>query len=142
MEQSQDFTKKMTVALRDDLASWQLTNTVGHITAYLGNKMVENFDTGKYFVSEDGLEYPRNSQYAIVALKASKDELNNLVFELRGTDLLWIAYVQEMIDLLDDEELSRVLKEKKSAEMDILGVGVFGPKDELKKLTGKMGLWK
>ena len=49
----QDFSKKMTVVLREDLVSWQLTNTIGHIAAYLGNKMSEPFDTGEAFVSKD-----------------------------------------------------------------------------------------
>ncbi|MBI3442534.1 MAG: hypothetical protein HY007_02105 [Candidatus Sungbacteria bacterium] len=49
---TQDFSKKMTVVLREDLASWQLTNTIGHIAAYLGNKMSEPFDTGEFFVCQ------------------------------------------------------------------------------------------
>ena len=139
---TQDFSKKMTIVLREDLASWQLTNTVGHITAYLGNKMSEPFDTGEYFVSKDGIKIPRNSQFAVVALKATKDELKNLATKLRGTDLSWIVYVQEMIDMIDDEELANKLNTIEADQMDILGIGMFGPKDNLKELTGTLQLWK
>ena len=139
---AQDFSKKMTIVLREDLASWPLTNTIGHIAAYLGNKMADPFDTGKYFASKDGFDLPRNSQYAIVALKATKDELKDLAARLRGGSLSHIVYVQEMIDMIDDEELAKALSTVSSAEMDILGIGVFGPKDELKKLTGTLQLWK
>ncbi len=132
----------MTIALREDLASWELTNTVGHITAYLGNKMSGPFDTGDFFLSEDGLTFPRNSQFPIVALKASKEELRGLASKLRGTQLSWIVYVQEMIDMIDDEELAAKLSSIPAAEMDILGVGMFGPKEELKELTGSLKLWK
>lgn len=132
----------MTVVLREDLASWQLTNTVGHIAAYLGNKMSEPFDTGEYFVSKDGTNFPRNSQFAVVALKATKDELKNLAAKLRDTKLSWIIYVQEMIDMINDEELAKALSIIQADEMNILGIGLFGPKDELKELTGALRLWK
>jgi hypothetical protein len=139
---TQDFSKKMTVVLREDLASWELTNTVGHITAYLGNKMLEPFDTGEYFTSKDGLNLPRNSQFAVVALKATKEELKKLSASLHNTKLSWIVYVQEMIDMIDDEELVRAIGMIPADELDILGIGIFGPKDELRELTGALKLWK
>lgn len=138
----QDFSKKITIVLREDLASWQLTNTIGHVAAYLGNKMSEPFDTGEYFVSKDGINLPRNSQFAVVTLKARKDELKDLAVKLRGTKLSWIVYVQEMIDMIDDEELAKALNFIASDEINILGIGIFGSKDELKELTGVLRLWK
>jgi hypothetical protein len=138
----QDFSRKMTIVLREDVVSWQLTNTVGHIAAYLGNKMSEPFDTGEFFVSKDGVNFPRNSQFAVVVLRATKDELRNLEMRLRHTDLSRIVYVQEMIDMIDDEELARTLGAIQSDEMDILGIGMFGSKEELKVLTGGLKLWK
>ncbi len=141
MENKQDFSKKMTIVVREDVASWQLTNTVGHIAAYLGNKMTETFDTGESFTSEDGLDYPRNSQYAVVTLKATEEQIKELAKNIRNTNLLWIVYVQEMIDMIDDAELADALKNKNSDGMNILGIGIFGPKDELKRLTAKMKLF-
>jgi len=138
----QDFSRRMTIAIREDVASWQLTNTVGHIAAYLGNKMTEPFDTGEFFVSKDGIRMPRNSQFPVVALKATKDGLKDVAFKLRSTKLSWIIYTQEMIDMADDEELAQVLSLIRSEEMNILGIGIFGPKDQLKGLTGNLRLWK
>lgn len=138
----QDFSKKLSIAVREDVASWQLTNTVAHIVAYLGNKMSEPFDTGEYFTSKDGIQLPRNSQYGIVALRATKEDLKTLVRVLLTTDILWIVYVQEMIDMIDDTELEAALSSIPSGEMDILGVGMFGSKETLKELTGTLKLWK
>lgn len=139
---TQDFSKKMTIVVRDDVASWQLTNTIGHIAAQLGNKMSEPFDTGEYFVSKDGANLPRNSQFAIVTLRATAEEIKQLAAEVRTTELSWIVYVQEMIDMIDDDELAAALSTVNSGEMNILGVGMFGAKDELKALTGQLKLWK
>jgi len=139
---TQDFSRKMTIVLREDLASWQFTNTVGHIAAYLGNKMTEPFDTGEYFISKDGLNLPRNSQFAVVALSATKDELRKLSISLHDTKLPRIIYVQEMIDMIDDNELAQAISTVPTDALDILGIGIFGPKDELKGLTGSLKLWK
>ena len=132
----------MVIVLRDGLASWQLTNTIGHIAAYLGNKMTEPFDTGNYFISKDGLNYPRNSQFPIIALRAASGDLLSLVEKLHQSKLPWIGYVQEMVDMIDDEELARSLNNKTSQEMDLLGVGIFGSKEELKQFTDGLTLWK
>ncbi len=138
----QDFSRKMSIVVRKDVASWQLTNTIGHIAAYLGNKMSEPFDTGKYFTAKDGVDFPRNSQFPIVVLRAPGAELKSLATKLPDSKLSWIAYVQEMIDMIDDNELGKALSAKSSEEMDILGIGIFGPKDRLKELTGTLQLWK
>ena len=138
----QDFSKKMTIVVREDIVSWQFTNTIGHIAAYLGNKISEPFDTGEYFVSSDDVKLPRNSQYPVVVLKATKEEIMNLSAKARNSGLTWITYVQEMIDMTDDEELASVLRMKRFEDMNILGVGIFGTKEKLKVLTGGLPLWK
>ncbi len=72
---NQDFTKRMTIILNEDLKSWELLNTVGHLAAFLGNKMSEKFDTGDFFSTSDGVQYPRNSQYPLIVLSATKEQL-------------------------------------------------------------------
>lgn len=139
---SQDFSKKLTIVVREDVVSWQLTNTIGHIAAYLGNKMAEPFDTGEFFVSKDGVRFPRNSQFPIVVLRATAAEVGDVLSKLHTSNLLWIAYVQEMIDMIDNEELAKAFVSVAADDMNVLGVGVFGPKEELKALTGGLKLWK
>ena len=139
---AQDFSKKISIVVREDVASWQLTNTVGHIAAYLGNKMSEPFDTGKYFISKDNMNFPRNSQFPIITLKATSDQIKELSKKLQNSNFLFISYVQEMIDMIDDEELAKAFSNKTSDDMDILGVGIFGQNEELKALTNGLKLWK
>ncbi len=138
----QDFSRKMTIVVRDDVGSWQLTNTIAHIAAYLGNKMSEPFDTGESFLSKDGKKFPRNSQYGIVALKATKTEIMELVEKLQNSNLLFLPYLQDMMDLGDDNELEKSIAAKDAKDTDILGVGIFGTKEELKTFTQKFKLWK
>ena len=47
-----------------------------------------------------------------------------------------------MIDFTSDSELQKALGEKNEAEVEYLGVGMFGDNEALKQLTKKFSLWK
>lgn len=138
----QDFTKRMTVVLDNKLESWQLLNTVGHIAAFLGNKMPDKFATGDFFATADGIEYPRNSQYPLIALSAAQQELRELMEKIRKTNLLFVAYIPEMIEYTDDERLMEKVANKNDQELEYLGIGIFGDNDEIKELTKQFKLWR
>lgn len=138
----QDFEKKFVVILNKKMNSWQLTNTVGHITAYLGHKMNAPFDTGQYFETKDGKLYPRNSQFPIVSLSAKDKQLRNIMDKLRDSDLLYIAYLPEMITFADDQKLAAAIKNKTDEEVEYCGIGVFGPKAQVDELVKGLELWK
>lgn len=138
----QDFRKKMAVVLNNKVSSWQLTNTVGHISAYLGNKMTDPFDTGKSFTTLDGVEHPRNSQYPIVTLSANDDKLRQFLKKVKDSGLLYIAYLPEMIEFADDQKLSQAVSKKTNDHLEFLGIGVFGGVSEVNELTKGLELFK
>ena len=139
---SQDFTRKMVIVVRKDLASWQSMNTVAHIAAYLSNKMREHFDTGEFFVTQDRHNHPRNTQYPIIVLSAKPGQMPNLMAKVRASGLLYLGYIEEMIETTDDAEIEQILAQKTDAEIVYLGIGVFGPNEEVAALTKKYSLWK
>ena len=139
---AQDFSKKIAIVARQDIAIWQVMNAVAHISAYMGNKMQESFDTGEYFITKDGKNHPRNSQYAIIVLDGTAEDLQNLMQEVRKTNLLFHGFIREMIETTDDEEITTILSKKADNEIEYLGVGMFGIKEEVDALTKKFSLWK
>lgn len=142
MNKIQDFSKKIVIVVRKDLESWQVLNTVAHVSAYFGNQLKDNFDTGVSFVSKDNTHHPRNTQYAIVVLSAEEKDLYPLAQEIKKRGLMTINFVRAMIETTDDQELERVISEKSDSDLDYLGIGVFGEKNVLKEITGKFKLWK
>ena len=134
MDKVQDFSKRIVIVVRKDLESWQVLNTVAHISAYFGNQLKDNFGTGNYFLS--------NSQYAIVVLSANSEELYPLIQEIRRRNLLSINFIRDMIETTDDIELEKSISLKNDESLDYLGVGVFGDKKILKEITGSFKLWK
>lgn len=138
----QDFDKKIVVVLNKDQEKWKVMNALGHIGAYLGNKMDSDFDTGEHFVTKDGIKHPRNSQYAIITLQATNNELMDLMQRVRESGLLYLGYIPEMTETTDDSKLEQMVGTKEDKEIEYLGIGVFGDKEEVEKLTKKFSLFK
>ncbi len=138
---AQDFDQKFVIIIDRDLPAWQVMNTSGHIAAFLGNKMKSNFDTGKFFLSKDGKCLPRNSQYPVITLSASQAQLTELSYLVEESGLLHIYYVPEMMETTDDRKLEEVLLTKNKKDIVYAGIGVFGPKDQVDKLTKDLVLW-
>jgi lysyl-tRNA synthetase, class II len=137
----QDFEHKLVVIIDSSLPAWQIMNTSGHIAAFLGNKMTEKFDTGKYFVTRDGVNLPRNSQFPVITLSATAGQLKQLMPKVREANLLYIGYVPEMMETTDDNKLAKVLAAKPDSEIVYTGIGLFGLKSEIDKLTVGLNLW-
>ncbi len=140
---NQDFSRKISIVVNKTLPSWQVLNIVGHISAYFGNKISEPFDTGKYFVTKDGINLPRNAQYPIIVLAAnSYEQLYNLAQKVRQErDVQSMFFIKEMIETSDDIEISKLVTQQNEAEITYLGVGLFGENEILKRLTSKFKLW-
>ena len=138
----QDFSKKMVIIVRIDLPLWQVLNAVAHCSAYFGNKLPDNFDTGESFTSSDGIKHPRNTQYAIVTLSAKAGQMVGLIGKIRNANLLHIGFIKEMIETTDDAEIEQIIGQKEEKDIEYLGIGVFGGKEEVDSITGKLSVWK
>ncbi len=139
---TQDFDRRVSIVVNKELPSWQVLNTVAHIAAYFGNKMSGQFGTGEFFKANDGVRYPRNSQYAIVILSASLEQLPALAESVRAAkDVQNMFFIREMIETTDDNEIIQRLAAKDSADVELLGVGIFGENQDVKNLTKGFRLW-
>lgn len=79
--------------MRKDLPEWQLLNTAAHIAGYFCNSLGNNFSTGPSFITADGIEIPRNTQYGIAILRADAKDLRRVTRKAKqliynGWDLL------------------------------------------------------
>jgi len=142
MDKKQDFGQKAVIVVNKELEQWEVLNTVAHISAYIGHKLEDKFGTGENFVTKDGIDHPRNSQYAIIVLRAKPGQLPNLMAKVRESGLLYHGFIREMIDTTDDAEITKILTKKNDDEIEYLGIGVFGPKAEVGSLAKNYQLWR
>lgn len=138
----QDFTKRITIVVDKNVRDWKLLNTVGHIAAFLGNKMKTKFTTGDYFETKDGIKYHRNCQYPIIVLSTLQDKLKKLLENVKKNKLLYIVYIPEMVEYTDDERLMERVSKKQNKDLEYLGIGLFGDNEKIKELTKGFNLWK
>lgn len=138
----QDFTRKMVIVVNRDLPTWQAMNTVSHVSAYIGHKIVDTFDTGENFVTKDKIIHPRNSQYPFIILSAKPGQMANLMSKVRQSGLLYHGFIREMIETTDDNELQNWLDKKNDADIEYLGIGIFGENEKVDALTKNYSLWK
>jgi hypothetical protein len=138
----QDFSKKIVVVVNKELEQWQVLNTVSHISAYIGHALENNFGTGELFVTKDDKNHPRNSQYPIIILRVKPLQLPNLMIKVRESGLLYHGFIREMIETTDDEQIANMLKVKDDAEIEYLGVGIFGNKEDVDSLTKNYQVWR
>ena len=138
----QDFSRRLSIVVRKDIESWQVTNTIAHIAAKV-SRAVETFETRPTFQTKDGVTTPTNSQYPIMVFQTEGvEKLRALISEIRKAGLPHLSYVREMIDFENDDDLQAALGQKNEADVEYLGVGVFGDNAVLKQLTKKFSLWK
>lgn len=137
----QDFNQKIAIVVREDIPSWQVMNTIAHVSGYLGNK-IDTFLSDENFITEDGITHPRNSQYAIIILKNSQKGLRRFMQRVRQSGLLYHGFIREMIETTDDAEIQSLLSQKKDIDIEYLGIGIFGSIEQVNELTQGMSLWK
>ena len=140
---NQDFSKRLVIVVRKDLLGWEVANTIAHIAAYIGNQLADSFGTGDTFITKEGKDYPRNSQYPIIIKRAnSSEQLRNVLDRAREGGHMHLAFIREMIETSDDSEIEAILATKADGEVEVLGIGIFGTHDDMNALTKKFGLWE
>ena len=139
----QDTSKKIVIVVNEELENWKVLNTVGHISAYLGNKIDQDkFHSGEAYRTRTGESFDRSGQYPIVVLKTSGKALKNLNSSLKATDLVSYPFLAEHLEVEKDEDIEEALRLKNPEELDFYGIGIFGDRAKLDELTGKYSLWK
>lgn len=139
---TQDFDHKISICIRKDLPEWQLINTAAHIAAYFGNKLGDKFGTGDYFVTNDKIDLPRNTQYGIAILRADTKDLRRVRRRANEAKVRWMGFTREMLDLLDDQDLQTEIGKKLADEIEYLGIGLYGSRAVLEGITKGVQAWK
>ncbi|WKZ31101.1 MAG: lysine--tRNA ligase [Candidatus Dojkabacteria bacterium] len=132
---------KFVIVLNKDVEGWRLTNTVGHLTAYLGGKVGEAVVGRESFTLADGDKISANSQFPVITLAANPGQMVNFARKVQETGLPYLIYVDEMIQFNLDDPLQEDLKDKKLDDLLIWGIGVFGAADIIDPLTKKFSMW-
>jgi len=125
------------------LEPWQEMNTIAHLTAAFGAREGKKLLYQDEITTKDNQKIKLNIQHAIMIKSASSvGELLNLAEKARGLGLEVAEFTREMIETTNDKKVIADTKEKNKAEVEYLGVLVFGDKKVVEQLTMDYKLYK
>jgi lysyl-tRNA synthetase class 2 len=133
------------VVLIDDpkKESWTKLNTVAHLCAAFGARTGKQLFHLEYSQSKDGDRIPMNIQHAIMIKTAnSKKELLDLKKLAEEVGLQVECFTQPMQETSNDLKIKEIHADKKMADVEFLGVLLYGEKKEVEKLTKGFDLFK
>lgn len=127
-----EFTNKIVVIIRDDLAVWQKLNVTAFLMSGIGgtqNIIVESYVDG------DGVAYLPMSQQPIMIYSASNQELKEVLKKALTKDVKMTIYTEEIFKTYNDTDNRAKVAEYKTDDLNLVGIGMIGKKNHIDRLT-------
>lgn len=126
------------------LENWQLMNTVAHLNAAFGAR--KGMNSGMFYqdqiITNDKVSLPLNIQHAIMIKQAdASGKLLNLVTKAKEAGLDVSVFTREMLITTNDKKVVEMTAEKSAADLEMLGVLVYGDKAQVEELTKEFKLY-
>lgn len=134
-----NFDTKIKIVLRDDLKSWQELN----ITAFLmsGISGTQNI-IGEPYEDKDGVKYLPMSQQPIMIHSGSKEKMKELLKKALTKDVVISIFTEELFETFNDEDNRASIKQFKTDDLNLVGIGIRGKKNHVDKLLKGFDLHK
>lgn len=118
------FDTKVAILLRDDLASWQQLN----VAAFLMSGVVGAVDgiIGKPYEDADGTAYLAMCRQPITVLQGPSALLASSLQRALDRELCVAVYTEEMFATGNDDDNRAAVKVVPRAQLNLVGIGVYG----------------
>lgn len=133
------FDTKIKIVLRNDLKVWQELN----VTAFLisGIAGTQNI-IGQPYVDSDGVEYLPMSQQPIMIHSASGEQLKELLKKALNKEVAISIFTEELFETYNDEDNREMVSRLKTEELNLVGLGIRGKKNQVDRLLKGVELHK
>lgn len=125
------FETKIKIVLAEDLEPWQELN----VTAFLmsGISGTQNI-IGETYVDGENNKYLSMSKQPIMIHSAPATELNELVKKSFSKEVVVSIYTKELFETYNDEDNRAEIKKHALADLNLVGVAMYGKKNHVDKL--------
>ena len=126
------FPTKTAVVLREDLAGWQRLN----VTAFLASGLTARHPDllGDAYADADGTAYLPLLGQPVVVLEAGAELLRAARTRALGRDLPVALFTAEMFTTGHDAANRAAVRAVAGADLDVVGLGVHGPRNAVDKV--------
>jgi len=127
---------KIVAVIADNLEPWQAMNVLGHMAVSLGahkDDMLMGRDT---LLDKEGVAHKGIARFGFIIKKGTTSHIAETISQARTiADLTLIDFPRDMLDTRHDDELAQSIQSKSDAELEYLGVLLYGSTDAVNSLT-------
>ena len=127
------FDTKIAVVLRDDLEVWQRLNVTAFLVSGIGWRAPEVI--GEPYADADGTEYLPMFRQPVLVYAGSKETLAAARERAVGRGLAMSLFTADLFATGNDRDNRAAVRAVRSADLDLVGLAVYGPRNAVDKVT-------
>ena len=127
------FDTKIAIILRDDLKPWQALNVTAFLVSAIGQRDPEVI--GEPYADADGTQYLPMFRQPVVVLQAGKDSLARSFERAVSRDVALSIFTADLFMTGNDRDNRAAVRSVRRADLDLVGIAVFGPRSAVDKIS-------
>ncbi|MBK3569885.1 MULTISPECIES: DUF2000 domain-containing protein [unclassified Streptomyces] len=127
------FDTKIAVLLRDDLEPWQRLNVTSFLVSGLGAQIPEVI--GEPYEDADGVAYLPMFRQPVMVFEATKEVLVAAHGRVLSRALPRAVFTSDLFATGNDRDNRAAVRAVPTAELDVVGLAVYGPRNGVDKVV-------
>ena len=125
------FDTKIAVLLRDDLAVWQRLNVTAFLVSGIAGTHAEVM--GEPYEDGDGTSYLPMFRQPVMVFEGSKEFMRTAHERALTRELECAVFTQDLFATGNDRDNRAAVKAVATADLDLVGIALYGPKNAVDK---------
>ena len=127
------FDTKIAVVLRDDLEVWQRLNVTAFLVSGIGWRVPEVI--GEPYEDADGTEYLPMFRQPVLVFTGGKEALAASHDRAVSRGLSLAVFTADLFATGNDRDNRAAVRAVRAADLDLVGLAVYGPRNAVDKVT-------
>jgi hypothetical protein len=127
------FDTKIAVLLRDDLEVWQRLNVTSFLVSAIGHRMPEVI--GEPYADADGTEYLPMFRQPVLVFEGSKEVLTRSHERAVSRNVPLSVFTADLFCTGNDRDNRAAVRAVSRANLDLVGIAVYGPRSAVDKIV-------
>ncbi|WP_330458552.1 DUF2000 domain-containing protein [Streptomyces sp. NBC_00820] len=131
-EQPPRFDTKIVVLLREDLEPWQRLNVTAFLVSGLGSQVPEV--VGEPYEDADGVPYLPMFRQPVLVFEGTKETLKAAHGRALSRELPRAVFTADLFATGNDRDNRAAVRAVPTADLDVVGLAVYGPRNGVDKV--------
>ena len=127
------FATKIAVVLRDDLEAWQRLNVTAFLVSGIGQRVPEVI--GEPYADADGTGYLPMFRQPVLVFAGGKEVLTAAHQRAVSRGIALSVFTADLFATGNDTDNRAAVRAVRTADLDLVGLAVYGPRNAVDKVT-------